>query len=591
MRTSQKANRSRLIKAALQQIPCDLTIENIQFVNMFTGEIYPACVDVLDGTVVRVREEGQDTELASKEQYDGKGAFLIPGFIDTHMHVESSMMIPENLGRAVVPWGTTTVCTDPHEIANVMGIEGIEFMLEDGKKSALRHYVLAPSCVPSVPALESTGASFSAKEVGKILEMDDVVGIAEIMDFVNVIRDDDRMHSIVDEGLKRGAYLQGHAPFVTGKDLAAYILGGPKSDHESNLASEVNEKLRNGMHVNLRASSLIDDLDDLVKGFKNHKWRDFVSVCTDDVHAKDLLVKGHVNAVVAKAIATGLDPVEVIKFATLNAAREYGFDDLGAIAPGYLADMQLVRSLDVQTPPEAVFILGKLVAKNGEYLVDDAHGEVPNFPNTVNIPQIKSHENFKLRAPKDCREHVSVAVVAPQGVGVLNEIEWIDLPVKDGCVDIDERKDLCFVAVANRYGNGHMTIAVAKDRGVSSGAYGTTISHDSHNLTILYRDVEDAFLVAKALQKVGGGICVADGGNIEALLELPVAGLMSLLPVHPLSEQIENTEKAVQKICGEGTSLLHASILSLACLPCIVISDYGIVDGISQQIIDPFKTI
>ena len=322
MRKLKEKNQSRLIQAAMGKIPCDLTVKNVQYFNVFTGEIYPAEVDVLDGFVVRVRQVGEYSEMPAKSVYDGQGRYLIPGYIDTHMHVESTMMIPENLSRAILPWGTTTICTDPHEIGNVMGVEGVRFMLDNAKKSALRQYVLAPSCVPAVPELESTGASFGAKEAGEILDMDDVVGIAEIMDFVGVYQDGDRMHSIIDEGIKRGMYLQGHAPYVSGKELAAYRLGGPCSDHESATAEEVVEKLRCGIHVNLRASSLIDNLKTLVAGCWNHQWKNMVSICTDDIHAKDLLTVGHINKVVRKAVQAGISGCEAIKLATFNAARE-----------------------------------------------------------------------------------------------------------------------------------------------------------------------------------------------------------------------------------------------------------------------------
>ena len=227
MYAKKEKDRSRLMKAALQEIPCDLTVSNVRYLNIFTGEIYPAQVDILDGVVVRVREEGQETACPSREIYDGKDAYLIPGFIDVHMHVESTMMIPEQLSRAVLPWGTTTICTDPHEIGNVMGIEGVEFMLENAKKSALRQYVLAPSCVPAVPGLESSGASFEAPEIRTLLEKEGVIGIAEIMDFVGVYKDSPRMHAIIDEGLKKNAFLQGHAPTVTGRELCAYRLNAP----------------------------------------------------------------------------------------------------------------------------------------------------------------------------------------------------------------------------------------------------------------------------------------------------------------------------------------------------------------------------
>lgn len=333
LRKLKDKNRSRLIQSAMGKIPCDLIVKNVQYFNVFTGEIYPAEVDVLDGFVVRVRQVGEHSEMPAKSVYDGQGRYLIPGYIDTHMHVESTMMIPENLSRAILPWGTTTICTDPHEIGNVMGVEGIRFMLGNAKKSALRQYVLAPSCVPAVPELESTGTSFGAKEVGEILDMDDVVGIAEIMDFVGVYQAGDWMHSIIDEGIKRGMYLQDHAPYVSGKELAAYRLGGPCSDHESATAEEVVEKLRCDIHVNLRASSLIDNLKTLVAGCRNHQWKDMVSICTDDVHAKDLLTVGHINKGVRKAVQAGISGCEAIKLATFNAAREYGFDDLGAVLP------------------------------------------------------------------------------------------------------------------------------------------------------------------------------------------------------------------------------------------------------------------
>ena len=420
MRTLKEKNRSRLIQAAMGKIPCDLTVKNVEYFNVFTGEIYAAEVDVLDGFVVRVREAGQAPELPAKNEYDGQGRYLIPGYIDTHMHVESTMMIPENLSRAILPWGTTTICTDPHEIGNVMGIDGVRFMLDNAKKSALRQYVLAPSCVPAVPELESTGASFGAKEVGEILDMDDVVGIAEIMDFVGVYQDGDRMHSIIDEGVKRGMYLQGHAPYVSGKELAAYRLGGPCSDHESATAEEVVEKLRCGIHVNLRASSLIDNLKTLVAGCRNHQWKDMVSICTDDVHAKDLLTVGHINKVVRKAVQAGLSGCEAIKLATFNAAREYGFDDLGAVAPGYIADMQLVDTLD-GCQPAAVFVEGRLVAEHGAYVGPDRKEGDYDFPNTVNIPQIHSVEDFRLKAPA-AGNSVKIKVIVPRdGNRILRE--------------------------------------------------------------------------------------------------------------------------------------------------------------------------
>lgn len=587
LRKLKEKNRSRLIQAAMGKIPCDLTVKNVQYFNVFTGEIYPAEVDVLDGFVVRVRQTGEEPEQPAETVYDGQGRYLIPGYIDTHMHVESTMMIPENLSRAILPWGTTTICTDPHEIGNVMGVEGVRFMLDNARKSALRQYVLAPSCVPAVPELESTGASFGAKEVAEILDLDNVVGIAEIMDFVGVYQDDHRMHSIIDEGVKRGMYLQGHAPYVSGKELAAYRVGGPCSDHESATAAEVVEKLRCGIHVNLRASSLIDNLKTLVAGCRGHQWKDLVSICTDDVHARDLLTVGHINKVVRKAVQAGLSGCEAIKLATFNAAREYGFDDLGAVAPGYIADMQLVDTLD-GCQPAAVFAEGRLVAENGVYIGSDRMEGTYAFPNTVNIPQIHSAEDFRMKAPVS-GDTVKVKVIVPRsGNRILRDAQVMELPVKDGFVDISGHPDLVYVTVINRYGTGTQTTAIYKDFGLTRGALASTISHDSHNLTVAYRSPEDAYLAAEALRQCAGGVCVVDGGEVT-LLPLPVAGLMSQMACSDVAGQIDTVQQKLDTMTDGTVTLLATAVMALPVLPGVIITDRGLVDGLSQQFIEQFE--
>ncbi|MDD2954890.1 MAG: adenine deaminase C-terminal domain-containing protein [Oscillospiraceae bacterium] len=589
MRTKKTRDRSRLIAAAMQQIPCDLTVENVRLVNVFTGEVYPASVDVLDGYVVRVREEGEATEKPSARVYNGHGAYLIPGFIDAHMHVESTMMIPENLGRAILPWGTTTVCTDPHEIGNVTGVDGVKFMLANAKRSALRQYVLAPSCVPAVPDVEGAGASFGAKEVGEILDLPDVVGIAEIMDFVGVYRDNERMHTIVAEGDRRGMFLQGHAPMVHGKELAAYRLGGPISDHECNTAAEVSEKLRNGVHINLRASSIIDNLTVLLDGCKDHKWRDNVSICTDDVHAKDLLETGHINAVFAKAVKWGADPIEAVKWGTINAAREYGFDDLGAIAPGYIADMQLVDELDGRCP-NAVFWEGVLAAENGVYLAKDPEsGEALTFPNTVNMPQITCEEDFLLKAPAGCGDTVKTLVIYLENDGGRRRSMWVELPVKDGYVSLEGHDDLQYCCIANRHGSGDKTVAIIKDFGLKEGAIASTISHDSHNFTVMYKKPSDALAAAKELARVGGGMCAVKDGKVLDTLKLPVAGLMSPLPCKELSAEIQRVQEAMAGLLTKKNSLLMVAVFALPVVPGVVVTDKGMVDGFTQKIIPQFE--
>ena len=474
--------------------PLRSDVKNVQYFNVFTGEIYPAEVDVLDGFVVRVRQVGEHSEMPAKSVYDGQGRYLIPGYIDTHMHVESTMMIPENLSRAILPWGTTTICTDPHEIGNVMGAEGVRFMLDNAKKSALRQYVLAPSCVPAVPKLESTGASFGAKEVGEILDMDNVVGIAEIME-----------------------------------------------------------------------------------------WKDMVSICTDDVHAKDLLTVGHINKVVRKAVQAGISGCEAIKLATFNAAREYGFDDLGAVAPGYIADMQIVDTLD-GCQPAAVFVEGQLVAENGAYTGPDHKEGDYDFPNTVNIPQIYSADDFRLKAPTS-GDTVKIQVIVPRdGNRVLRDTQVTELPVKDGYVDISGHPDLVYVTVVNRYGTGTQTTAIYKDFGLARGALASTISHDSHNLTVAYRSPEDAYLAAGTLRECAGGVCIADSGEATTL-PLPVAGLMSQMVWADVAAQIEAVQKKLDSMTDGTVTLLATAIMALPVQPCAIVGAEATITDCNGDVI------
>lgn len=418
MRKLKDKNRSRLIQAAMGKIPCDLTVKNVQYFNVFTGEIDPAEVDVLDGFVVRVRQVGEHSEMPAKSVYDGQGRYLIPGYIDTHMHVESTMMIPEKLSRAILPWGTTTICTD-------------------------------------------------------------------------------------------------------------------------------------------------------------------------DVHAKDLLTVGHINKVVRKAVQAGISGCEAIKLATFNAAREYGFDDLGAVAPGYIADMQIVDTLD-DCQPAAVFVEGRLAAENGAYTgLDHKEGDY-DFPNTVNIPQIHSADDFRLKAPTS-GDTVKIQVIVPRdGNRVLRDTQVMELPVKDGYVDISGHPDLVYVTVINRCGTGTQTTAIYKYFGLNRGALASTISHDSHNLTVAYRDPKDAYLAAGTLRECAGGVCIVDNGEATTL-PLPVAGLMSQIVCADVAAQIEAVQKKLDTMTDGTVTLLATAIMALPVLPGVIITDRGLVDGLSQQFIEQFE--
>lgn len=584
MRPSEIKDRKRLMQAALGKIPCDLTLFHLLLVNVITGEIYPAQVDVLDGVIVRVRAEGEAAPLPARERFDCGGRYLLPGYIDCHTHVESSMMTPENLARAIVPWGTTTICTDPHEIANVMGEAGVDFMLQNAQRAALRQYVLAPSCVPSVPGLESAGAEFMPAQIGRLLDQDQVIGVAEMMDYQGVVEDSEKMRGIAEEGRKRRVLLQGHLPHPSSELLSAYLIGGPRTDHESTAAEEVLEKLRQGMRINLRASSIADQLDTLTEGLKSAKFLDQVSLCTDDVHAKDLLERGHINAIVARLIRSGMDALQAIRLCTWHAAKEYGFDDLGAIAPGYLADMQLTAALDGGRP-DIVWIKGAIVAADGQYTAPSSQNP-PRFPAPVFRVGNLSASDFLIPVPF-AGEQAQVLVLEKGPYKGTKAGKWQTLPVKNGYVSIEDDPSLYYAAVFNRYGTGGRTVVVSREFGLKEGAIASTVSHDCHNFVLLYRDPNSALLCLEALRKTGGGMCAVQNGRIEALLPLPIAGLMSSERCEKVAAQIEQMEAAMQSLCREPISLLDVAIGSLAAIPGLVVTDCGLADTIQKTFV-PF---
>ena len=585
MQLIKNKDRSRLTKAALGKIPCDLSIDNVQLVNVITGEIYPAGVDVLDGVVVRVRMKGEACEPAAKEHMDGHGNYLLPGFIDTHMHVESTMMVPENFGKAAVVWGTTTAVTDPHEIANVMGVPGVKYMLESAKRSPLRIFTLAPSCVPSVPHLEGAGAAFFKKEIEELLEEDGVIGVAEVMDYIGVINDDPRMHGIIAAGEEKGGFIQGHAPYVMGNDLCAYLCGGPVSDHEVRMASELVEKLRQGMHVNIKSSSLSDTVQEFMKGIRNVPVHDNVSLCTDDVHAADLLTTGHISHVVNECLKGDIETMDAIRFGTINAARELSFEDGGLIAPGKAADMQLVSDLKFDKRPLAVYVAGKLVAKDGQLIGEPATEAIQPGVNTVNIPQITSPEVFGIRSDKK-EEKLLVFSASRDSMKPGQELVYKPFPVENGRVVIPNLDENQYISVVNRHGSGDMTTVICSDFYLMHGCVASTISHDSHNMTIAYRDINDAYVAAKELERIGGGMCFVENGKVVYSLPLPVAGLMSPLPVEEIAAAIQKMDEAVGYASDHRSPMLLAiAILALPVRPGIIITDRGVVRGETLQFI------
>ena len=583
-----KNNRKELIKAALGLVECDLAIKNAQLLNVFTGEIYPATVFVYDGAIAHVEyrnlEEGLDKV---KNVVDAEGKYLIPGLIDAHMHVESSMLTPRNFAKVSIPSGTTTIVMDPHEIGNVYGVEGVKYMHDSGEGLPQRQFVDIPSCVPAVPECENAGAEFFAKEIEELAELKRVIGLAEVMDYIGVINQEDRMADIIHAAERKGLYLQGHAPFVSGRNLSAYLIGGPVTDHESRTGEEAIEKLRSGMYIDSRESSITHNVKDIWEGVKHCKFFDHYCLCTDDREADDLLHEGHINYVVNAAIKYGMDPVTAIKSATLNTAREINVTDLGAIAPGYVADMLLVEDLS-NIHPTHVFFEGKLVAQDGKLLQPIEHKKYEiETRNSVQLKEL-SLDDFHVDTPVE-NGKVNVNVMVYPNLELSSTyVEKTEFEVKDGSIVLPD-DDYKFVIVLNRYGKGTIGKGIVKGFGTKKGALASTVSHDSHNLTVVYDNEVDALLVANTLKECGGGMCAAYNGTVLSTLPLPLAGLMSLKSAEELSVVSQKMKQAIVELglTDMENPLLRIVTLALPVIPEVKMSDLGLVDVLTKKIV-PF---
>ena len=583
-----KNNRKELIKAALGLVECDLAIKNAQLLNVFTGEVYPATVFVYDGAIAHVEyrnlEEGLDKV---KNVVDAEGKYLIPGLIDAHMHIESSMLTPRNFAKVSIPSGTTTIVMDPHEIGNVYGVEGVKYMHDSGEGLPQRQFVDIPSCVPAVPGCENAGAEFFAKEIEELAELKRVIGLAEVMDYIGVINQEDRMADIIHAAERKGLYLQGHAPFVSGRDLSAYLIGGPFTDHESRTGEEAIEKLRSGMFIDSRESSITHNVKDIWEGVKHCKFFDHYCLCTDDREADDLLHEGHINYVVNAAIKYGMDPITAIKSATLNTAREINVTDLGAIAPGYVADMLLVEDLS-NIHPTHVFFEGKLVAQDGKLLqpIEDKEYEIETR-NSVQLKEL-SLEDFHVDTPVENGKVKVNVMVYPNLELSSTYVEKTEFEVKDGSIVLPD-DDYKFVIVLNRYGKGTIGKGIVKGFGTKKGALASTVSHDSHNLTVVYDNERDALLVANTLKECGGGMCAAYNGTVLSTLPLPLAGLMSLKSAEELSVVSQKMKQAIVELglTDMENPLLRIVTLALPVIPEVKMSDLGLVDVLTKKII-PF---
>lgn len=580
-------DKKALLKAALGQIPADLAIVNAKVFNVFTGEILPAIVYVYDGFIAHVEYDDVDHVEDAKQIYDAQGQYLVPGLLDAHVHIESSMLTPVNFAKVVLPKGTTTVITDPHEIGNVFGARGIRYMHDCGMDVHMRQFIDVPSCVPSVPGLENTGADLDYSIIEELAQLPNVIGLAEVMDYLAVINGDERMMKILEVFEKNGLYIQGHAPFLSGRNLSAYLCGGPRTCHETRDTQEAINKYRAGMHIDMRDSSICRNVKEIFAGLKDFRYFDTLSICTDDRESDDLMSVGGINDVVRAAIKNGMDPRDAIKSATINTAREIHLENLGAIAPGYVADMITLPSLE-DMKPSAVFTNGKLVAQDDKLIVEIANKEFAiEQENSVNFKEL-TIEDFKIKAEG---ESCMVNVMAYDGKELsTTHLSVEELKVKDGYIDISDDPDLKYILVINRHGLDNKALRIVRDFGTTCGAVASTISHDAHNLTVVFDKPEDALIVVNQLKAVGGGMAASKDGKLLHCLPLPIGGLLSQKTAEELNDDVVKMKAA---LCSVGLDymvnpLMRIVTAALPVVPDVKMSDLGLVDVNKKVIIPTF---
>jgi len=578
------------------RVPVDLLIDNVRLVNVFSGEIYPAEIGIVGGFVAYVLDgvttEDKPAYPAAQSHIDGGGALAVPGFIDSHVHIESSMLTPANFARIVIPRGTTTVVTDPHEIANVMGIRGVEFMLEAGRNLPMYQFALAPSCVPAVPELESSGADFGRDEMARMLKLPGILGVAEVMDYKGVLKNSPRMSEILDLAIEEEAFIQGHFFGDDPRELAGYLCGGPHSNHEFMTGKEALSAVRAGMTVDARDSSFTRDIAAIVGGLEGLKSPRNLTLCTDDRHPGEIRDAGHMDDCLRTALAAGLDPVEAIRAVSINTAVLYGLKRLGAIAPGYVANINLVDNLE-NFDVQQVFFEGMRVAGSGQLHVEIKTAESTRV-NTIEIENTVYLENFSedrllIPAPIDEGE-VDIRVIRHLNEQTaLTELTVEKVQVRGGHVSLDGRPDLNYIAIFNRHkGNSNFSVGLVSNFQLPDGALAGTVSHDSHNLALVYANTRDAVRAVNEVMRIGGGTAFVRGDELKSLA-LPVAGLMSRLSAEQLIPEVESMNKAL-KMAGLQADhpVMHLATIALPVIPSVKITDQGLVDTEKQVFLDLF---
>ncbi len=582
MRTFEEIKNT--IETGLGHFLCDLKLQNVKLVNVFSGEIYATDIYIKNKRVISI---DPNAGLKAEKIMDCGGKYAVPGLIDAHMHFESTMLSPEALASVVVPQGTTTLCADLMEIANVAGEAGLKAMLQSMSRLPYRMLIEVSSRVPTAPGLETTGAVLGPKEVADIMGWDESVSLGELDPSKILFVKEEYIHKIADT-LSRRKLVNGHAIGRLGQELNVYASSGISDDHECVTAQEMIERLRVGMKVFIREGSSERNVDALVKGILDHHLdTDNLMFCTDDKHAREIQVEGHINYNVARSVELGLDPMHAIQMATVNTAKHFRIEDeIGSITPGRLADILLVKDLK-EMKPEMVLFEGKVVAENGHLTQDCTVGNYPEWiKNTVTLLKPVTADSFKVSS-KIQNGTAKVHVIDLIKAQIINNHEICELPVKDGEILMDQSRDILKLSVVERYGkNGNIGIGFVHGFSLQKGALAYSMSHDHHNIVVVGTNEIDMAAAVNEVARLHGGLSIACDGQIKGSMELPIGGLMSEKTADEVMEQMDLLNAEVKKMgCELSAPFMTLSFISLPTVPELGLTDMGLVDVLEHKLI------
>ncbi len=564
------------ISAAKGETPADLALKGARVVNVFLGEIQEKDITVYDDIIV-----GLGSDLHGKDEIDLSGKWIVPGLIDGHLHIESSMLLPSRLAAALLVNGTTTIVSDPHEIANVMGLEGVHFMLRESSNIPFDIFFMAPSCVPATH-LETSGAILEASDLSELNKEPRILGLAEMMNFPGVLMGDQGvLEKIV---LFRDRVLDGHCPMVSGYDLKAYLTAGIRSDHETTSRSEGLEKVENGMMLMIREGSSAKNLKELLPLVNSKNSRRFCLV-SDDLHAEDIQQKGHLNFIVRKAIQLGLNPITAVQLVTINPAEYFGLKDRGAVAAGYRADFVVLDDLET-------FKVAS-VYKNGHIAVD--RGVLVNFPmkqDETTFMQSKSMNIGPLTLESFFIPHLGgkARVIELVPGQIVTKTRHAEIKSTGGVVTSDIESDILKLCVLERHkASGRIGLGLVKGFGLKCGAIASSVAHDSHNVIVVGVSDGEIFKAVEEVRAMGGGFVVVRGNDIIAKAPLEIAGLMSTQSIETLVKQLSEVKEAASTLgCVLEEPFMVLSFLALPVIPELKLTDMGLVDVNRFEIVPLF---